>query len=115
MLRHQFFQHFVFDILTFFEVGSFYLSEFGGIFSNHAERMAELEIWRSYGHIPGDTEARKVRACRFCMMYDLRSSSGQKVRVRHRCVGCDVPLCSKHRDCFYQYHKILFSKKENCN
>jgi hypothetical protein len=36
-------------MLTFLEVGSFYLSDLGGIFSNHAERMAELETWRSYG------------------------------------------------------------------
>ena len=92
---------------------SFYLSDLGGILTNHNDRMAEIDAWNILGHIPGDTEGRKCRPCRLCTIHDVRSSSGQKVRVRHRCLGCDIPLCLRHRDCFYQFHKRMFSQQKS--
>lgn len=43
-------------------------------------------------------------------MNNIRSLSGQKIRVRHRCLGCNIPLCVRQRDCFYKYHLAIFNQ-----
>lgn len=68
---------------------------------------------QSLGHLVVPTFERKLRPCAFCTMCKIKTKSGWRVYTRYKCAGCDVPLCTKHRDCFLLYHTTLLYDLES--
>lgn len=59
------------------------------------------------GHVVVPTFEKKLRPCAFCTMCKIKTRKGWRVYTRYKCAGCDVPLCTNHRDCFLIYHTTL--------
>lgn len=67
-----------------------------------------LTTLETHGHIIVNTIDCRLRPCKYCSKHKIKTKSGYLARTRNKCYLCDVPLCTKNRDCFYQYHKSLF-------
>lgn len=65
------------------------------------------EILKSRGHCITPTDGRKVTPCVYCSINLVRSKTGRKTYTRNKCSLCDVPLCTKNRDCFNLFHKSV--------
>ena len=65
------------------------------------------EILKSRGHCITPTDGRKVTPCVYCSINLVRSKTGRKTYTRNKCSLCNVPLCTKNRDCFNLFHKSV--------
>lgn len=65
---------------------------------------------QNFKHRIVNTEEKKLRTCVYCQYMDVRNNSGGRVATRHKCLACDVPLCSgtlTSRNCFKMYHEMM--------
>lgn len=96
------------------EVLLFLLSEplfqrYSNVFGHrpHAYSNASWEKLKSLGHYITHTDGKKVTPCVYCSINSVRSKSGRKTYTRCKCSLCDVPLCTKNRDCFNLFHRSV--------
>lgn len=58
--------------------------------------------------------ASKRRPCANCRINKVKTKSGWRKLTRHKCLGCNVPLCIENKECFLAYHlKILLHKRHS--
>lgn len=72
-----------------------------------AKRHMYMRNLQMLGHCAVDNVDKKLRSCAVCSVSKNISKGGHKIRSRYKCSTCDVPLCTKHRDCFIAYHHWL--------
>lgn len=60
-----------------------------------------------------DTSSKR-RPCANCRINKVKTKSGWRKLTRHKCLGCNVPLCIENKECFLAYHlKILLHKRHS--
>lgn len=79
-------------------------------FEWHRARIRQLE---SRGHVVVNTIDGRLRPCKYCSDRKIKTKSGHLARTRNKCHLCDVPLCTKNRNCFHLYHEWLFKWKRD--
>jgi hypothetical protein len=72
-----------------------------------AKRHMNMRNLQVLGHCAIDNEEKKLRSCAVCSASKNISKGGHKIRSRFKCSTCNVPLCTKYRDCFVMYHHWL--------
>lgn len=77
------------------------------LFTYKDSKPIAFQQLQDIGHVVVPTFERKLRPCAFCSMCKIKTKKGWRVYTRYKCSGCDVPLCTKHRDCFLVYHTTL--------
>lgn len=73
-------------------------------FEWHRAKLRQLE---TQGHVVVNTFDGKLRPCKYCSDRKIKTRLGHMARTRNKCHLCDVPLCTKNRDCFNLYHEWL--------
>lgn len=56
------------------------------------------------------TVGSKLKTCGLCHMNQIKSKLGWRIQCRFQCDVCGVPLCKGRRNCFIDYHNIMFGK-----
>lgn len=79
----------------------FFLSESLKFYQINANVLQRLE---HFGHRIANTPESKTRPCIYCKSMKIRTKSGHPALSRHKCSKCDIPLCTKNRNCFALFH-----------
>jgi hypothetical protein len=78
---------------------------------SHAEQFewhrAKIRQLETQGHVVVNTFDGRLRPCKYCSDRKIKTKAGHMARTRNKCHLCDVPLCTKNRDCFNLYHEWL--------
>ncbi|XP_060086289.1 uncharacterized protein LOC132565634 isoform X6 [Ylistrum balloti] len=75
-------------------------------------RINTLYFTDSGPHRLVPNEGSKLKTCGLCHMNQIKSKLGWRIQCRFQCDVCGVPLCKGRRNCFVDYHNIMFGKLE---
>ncbi|XP_033753410.1 uncharacterized protein LOC117336857 isoform X3 [Pecten maximus] len=73
-------------------------------------RINTLYFTDSGPHRLVPNEGNKLKTCGLCHMNQIKSKLGWRIQCRFQCDVCCVPLCKGRRNCFVDYHNIMFGK-----
>ncbi|XP_021368232.1 uncharacterized protein LOC110459972 isoform X5 [Mizuhopecten yessoensis] len=73
-------------------------------------RINTLYFTDSGPHRLVPNEGSKLKTCGLCHMNQIKSKLGWRIQCRFQCDVCGVPLCKGRRNCFVDYHNIMFGK-----
>lgn len=83
------------------------MSYYAADIQQRAKKKEQTQQLANLGHVVVDTFSKRKKICVQCQKNNIRSPSGERVRVRQQCGACLVPLCVGFRTCFVDFHKAL--------